>query len=134
MTKRVTRRQASAWLSLMRDCLREMRFTGDVDTIDGYAVTIDPRDGCAVRIDYCIEGFLGLISRICEKVDTSALVTLKNLLAAQQDFSLEQIDAALRTMKRVERELMRCTVADLLSARLTEEIQIEIDAAGIGAA
>lgn len=87
-----------------------------------------------MRIDYCIEGFLGLISRLCEKVDTSALVALKNLLAAQQGFSLEQIDAALRTMKRVERELMRCTVADLLSARLTEEIQIEIDAAGIGAA
>lgn len=129
MKKRVTRRQASAWLLPLRDCLRSIRQTGDVDTIDGYAVSVDLIDGSAVRIDYLICGFVGLIERALPAVDVRPLTEIADALAARRLVSVSEIDAALRVARAIEDALVRSAVADVQEARLTEEIQIELDAA-----
>lgn len=127
--KRITRRQARAWLLPMRDCLRSIRTTGNADTIGGYAVVIDERDGTATRIDYCIAGFVGLIDRICPTINTAPLTAVMDTLADRQPITIDALDAALRTLSLVEDAMILLSVDEVQSARLTEEIQIELDSA-----
>ena len=126
--KRITRRQASAWLEPMRSCLREIRATGESDTIRGYAVTrLHDRDDYA-RIDYCIAGFRGLTDRLCPHIDSAPLRRLEQRFAAGSPLTIELIDDALRMLRVVEGELMQHSVAEVKDAVLTEQILIEMDA------
>ncbi len=90
---------------------------------------IDERDGSATRVDYCIAGFVGLIDRICPTINTEPLTAVMDTLAARQPITIGALDAALRTLSRVEDAMILLSVDDVQSARLTEEIQIELDAA-----
>ena len=126
--KRITRRQARAWLEPMRSCLRGIRATGESDTIRGYAVTrLHDRDDYA-RIDYCIAGFRGLTDRICPHIDSKPLLRLEQRFAAGSPLTIELIDDALRMLRIVEDELMKHTVDAVKDAVLTEQILIEMDA------
>ena len=126
--KRITRRQARAWLEPMRSCLRGIRATGESDTIRGYAVTrLHDRDDYA-RIDYCIAGFRGLTDRICPHIDSKPLLRLEQRFAVGSPLTIELIDDALRMLRIVEDELMKHTVEAVKDAVLTEQILIEMDA------
>ena len=126
--KRITRRQARAWLEPMRSCLRGIRATGESDTIRGYAVTrLHDRDDYA-RIDYCIAGFRGLTDRICPHIDSKPLLRLEQRFAAGSPLTIEMIDDALRMLRLVEDELMVHSVEAVKDVVLTEQILIEMDA------
>ncbi len=126
--RRITRRQARAWLEPMRSCLRVILATGDADTIRGYAVTRLHAIDDYVRIDYCIAGFRGLTDRICPHIDSSPLRRLEQRLAAGTLITIDLIDGALRMMRLVEDELMKRSVEEVKDAVLTEQIMIEMDA------
>ena len=126
--KRITRRQARAWLEPMRTCLSGIRATGESDTIRGYAVTrLHDRDDYA-RIDYCIAGFRGLTDRICPHIDSKPLLRLEQRFAVGSPLTIELIDDALRMLRIVEDELMKHSVEAVKDAVLTEQILIEMDA------
>ena len=79
-------------------------------------------------MDWAIDGFLGLIERLFPHIDTAALSELRDCIATDQQATAQEIEAALRVLNIVEDGLVRMTVADVQAARLTEEIQIELDA------
>jgi len=126
--KRITRRQARAWLYPMRSCLRQIRATGESDTIRGYAVTRLHASDDYARIDWCIAGFMGLTDRICPHIDSSPLRRLEKRFAAGAPLSIDLIDDALRILRMVEDELIRHSVAEVQDAVLVEQILIEMDA------
>lgn len=127
MSKKITRRQVDAWLSPMRRSLLEMR-TGYADSIRGYAVTRLHRQDDYARVDFCIAGFRGLLSRMLPDIDAGPLLKLENKLANGVPLTVEEIDAALRMLKSMEKPLMGKTVDEVTSAVRTEQIQIELDA------
>lgn len=124
--KRITRRQARAWLAPMRQCFTQMK-CGEVDSIRGYAVTrLNDEDEYA-RIDWCIAGFRGLIDRLCAEIDTRPLLVIEKKLAAGVAMTVTEIDAALAVFRRCEDALLRHSIAAVKSAVLTEQIVIEIE-------
>lgn len=126
--KRITRRQARAWLYPMRSCLRQIRATGESDTIRGYAVTrLHARDDYA-RVDYCIAGFRGLTDRLCPHLDSAPLRRLEKRFAAGAPLSIDLIDDALRILRMVENDLIKHTVEAVHDAVLVEQIMIELEA------
>lgn len=128
--KRVTRRQARAWLDPMRRCFAQMK-TDQVDSIRGYAVTrLHDKDDYA-RIDWCIAGFRALIDRLRLAEDHSPLLRLEKKLAGGVALTVAEIDAALAVLKRCEDALMRHSVADVKSAVLTEQVAIEFEQKGM---
>lgn len=126
--KRITLRQTRAWLYPMRSCLRQIRATGESDTIRGYAVTRLHASDDYARIDFCIAGFRGLTDRLCQHIDSSPLLRLEKLFAAGAPLSIDLIDDALRMLRTVEDELIRHSVAEVQDAVLVEQILIELDA------
>ena len=126
--KRITRRQARAWLYPMRSCLRQIRATGESDTIRGYAVTRLHASDDYARIDFCIAGFRGLTDRLCPHIDSAPLLRLEKLFAAGAPLTINLIDDALRMLRLVEDELLRNSVAEVKDAVLVEQILIEMDA------
>ena len=126
--RRITRRQARAWLEPMRSCLRQIRATGEADTIRGYAHTRLHDGDDYVRIDWCIAGFRGLTDRICPHIDSKPLLRLEQRFAVGSPLTIELIDDALRMLRIVEDELMKHTVEAVKDAVLTEQILIEMDA------
>ena len=80
--KKLTRRQAQAWLFPMRQCFRQILNTGETDAIRGYAVTKLYGSDDYARIDYCCAGFRGLMERICPHVGIDPLRRIEQLLAA----------------------------------------------------
>lgn len=124
--KRITRRQARAWLTPMRSCFTEMK-TGEVDAIRGYAVTRLHDQDSYERIDWCIAGFRGLIDRLCPEIDTRPLLAVEKKLAAGVALLVQEIDAALIVLKRSEDALLRHSVAAVKDAVLTEQINIELE-------
>lgn len=128
--KRITRRQARAWLAPMRDCFHQMK-TGEVDSIRGYAVTrLHAKDDYA-RIDFCIAGFRALIARLCPELDASLLERVEKKLAAGSPLTIQEVDASMAIFKQSESALLRHTVSAVKSAVLTEQINIELDALGL---
>ena len=74
--KHMTRRQVAAWFAPIRQALNEM-LSGEVDSIQGYAVTrLHSRDAYE-RVDFCIAGFAGVISRIFPDCDLSPMTRLQ---------------------------------------------------------
>ncbi len=126
--KRITRRQARAWLAPMRSCLRQIRATGESDTIRGYAVTLLHASDDYARVDYCIAGFRGLTDRLCQHIDSAPLLRLEKLFAAGAPLTIDLIDDALRMLRMVEDELIKHTVEAVQDAVLVEQIMIELDA------
>lgn len=128
--KRITRRQARAWLAPMRECFSQMK-SGEVDSIRGYAVTrLHDKDDYA-RIDFCIAGFRALLVRLCQELDASPLERVEKKLAAGTPLTLQEIDAALSLFNRSESALLRHSVSAIKSAVLAEQIAIEFDALGL---
>ena len=125
--KRITRRQARAWLYPMRSCLRQIRATGESDTIRGYAVTRLHASDDYARIDFCIAGFRGLTDRLCQHIDSAPLLRLEKRFAAGAPLSIDLIDDALRMLRMVEDELIKHSVEAVKGAVLTEQILIEMD-------
>lgn len=126
--RRITRRQARAWLEPMRSCLRGILATGEADTIRGYAVTRLHASDDYARIDHCIAGFRGLTDRICPHIDSAPLRRLEQRFAAGTPLTVGLIDDALRMLRLVEDELLKHTVAEVKDAVLTEQVSIELDA------
>ncbi len=125
--KRITRRQASAWLAPIRQCLRQIRATGEADSIRGYAVTRLHASDDYARIDYCAAGFRALMERICPHIDSAPLLRIEQRLAAGTPLTVEHLDDALRMLVAVENDLIRHTVAEVKDAVLIEQCLIELD-------
>ena len=119
--KRVTRKQICSWLAPIRACFAQLR-TGEVDSIRGYAVTrLDKKDDYA-RVDFCINGFVALIERLCPDVDTALLHRISKALANGVPLTVAEIDSALSLLHRCEDRLIKRTVAEVKSVVLTEQI------------
>lgn len=125
--RRMTRSMARAWLAPMRACLRQIRDTGEADTIRGYPVTQMPGDTDYARIDYCCAGFRALMERICPHIDSTPLRRIEQLLAAGAPLIVEHLDDAFRMMRAVENDLIKHSVAEVKDAVLVEQILIEMD-------
>lgn len=128
--KRMTRRQACQWLAPMRSALAQIR-TDQVDAIQGYAVTrLNDKDDYT-RLDWCINGFLGLIDRLLPQVDTSCAKRLSNRLAAGVPLTIAEVDAACQMLRLVEDGLVGLPTAAVRDAVTAEQISIELDALGL---
>lgn len=128
--KRMTRRQARAWLAPMRECFQQIK-TGEVDSIRGYAVTrLHDRDQYE-RIDWCIAGFRGLLVRLCPGIDCTPLERVEKKLAAGTPLTVQEIDDALALLNRCENALLRHSIEAVKSAVQTEQISIELEALGV---
>lgn len=127
MNRKVTRRQAQAWLAPMRKCLNEMR-SGYSDAIRGYPVTRLHDGDDYVRVDFCIAGFQALIGRLFPAQNLEHIERVRKRLAAGVLVSQPDLERSMRELREVEDLLITVTVPDLHSAVLTEQISIEIEA------
>ena len=127
MKKRVTRRQAQAWLAPMRKCINDMR-SGYSDAARGYAVTRLHEGDDYVRVDYCIAGFQALIGRLFPTQSVQHMETIRKRLASGVLVSQATLEGALRELREVEDLLITVSRLDLQSAVLTEQISIEMGA------
>lgn len=128
MTRKVTRRQAQAWLAPMRQCFHGMR-SGYAAAARGYAVTRLHEQDDYVRTDYCIAGFRALIVRLFPDIPTPHMERVQKRLAAGVLINPQDLDGCLRECKQAEDRLITVTVQALQSAVLTEQINIELEAA-----
>ena len=129
--KRVTRRQARAWLAPMRRCFAQMQRSGEVDAVRGYAVTRLHDGDDYARVDFCIAGFRGLIERLSLTSDSAPLLRLERKLAAGVALTVTEIDDALRVLRHCENALLKHSVAELKGAVLTEQVAIEFEQMGV---
>ena len=127
MSRRVTRRQAQAWLAPMRKCFQEMR-SGYTTAARGYAVTRLNDGDDWVRVDFCIAGFRALIGRLFPDLATSHMERIERRLANSVLVAQSDLDGALREIRTAEDLLIKVTREELKSAVLTEQINIEIEA------
>ena len=125
--KKLTRRQAQAWLLPMRQCFRQILDTGETDAIRGYAVTKLHASDDYARIDYCCAGFRGLMDRLCPHIDSQPLRRIEQRLAAGAPLTDGLLTDALRMLRAVEDELIKHSVAEVKDAVLAEQILIEMD-------
>ena len=127
---RITRRKVKAWFDPIRKCLREMK-SGEVDAIQGYAVTRMHTEDDYVRIDYCMTGFRHLVQRLCPDVDVSPMEKLEKKLSNGVMIQINEIDDVLSLLNRSEDRLIRCKEEEVRSAVLTEQIAIEMERVGV---
>jgi hypothetical protein len=132
MKKKITRRQVDAWLLPMRRTLQQMR-TGEINSIDGHAVTRMHDGDKYERVEWCIAGVRGLLERVIPGCDTSALLLIEDRLIADEGMTEAEIDAALSFLRSIEKPLMRLHVEAVSSAVRTEMIAIELDAIRVAA-
>ena len=130
-TKRITRRQVQAWFAPIRKALTEIKTTGEVETIRGYAHTRLHTGDDYARLDHCIAGFRGLMERLCPDVDLEPMEKLERKFANGLLLEPSDIDAALGLLKTCEKPLMRCTRAAVKDAVLTEQVAIELEQLGL---
>lgn len=124
--KRVTRRQAKAWLRPIRDCFAQIK-TGYVDAVAGYAVSRLHASDDYARTDYCIAGFRGLISRAFPELDAAPLLRIEKKLANGVPMTIAEIDDCLRILKLCEDEMTGYPASKLKDAVVTEQIAIELE-------
>lgn len=132
--KRITRRQAQAWLAPIRKALRQIADTGEADSVQGYAVTRLHRSDDYARIDYCIAGFRALMGRLWPELDCNPLTRIEKRLAAGVLLEKADLVNAFRLLNDVEKKLMKRTVQEVKAAVLAEQITIEFEQSGIKAA
>jgi hypothetical protein len=123
--KRLTRKQARAWLAPIRACFGQIK-SGEVDAVRGYAVTRLHASDDYARIDYCAAGFRALMERICPQIDTAPLLRIEQRLSAGVPLEVEHIDASLRMLMAVENNLIKHSVAEVKEAVMIEQILIEM--------
>jgi hypothetical protein len=111
----------------MRKCFQGMR-SGYADSARGYAVTRLHEQDDYVRTDYCIAGFRALIARLFPDLSTLHMERVQKRLSAGVLVSPTDLDGCLRECREAEDRLITVTVADLKSAVLTEQINIELEA------
>ena len=124
--KRMTRKQVAGWFLPIRRALNEM-LSGEVDSIRGYAVTRLHHGDEYERVDYCIAGFVGVISRIFKERDISALTKIEKRLANGAPVTVADIEDALALLKSLETPLVKADWHEIKSALTTEMISIELD-------
>lgn len=130
--KRMTRRQVEAWFIPIRSALREM-MSGEVDSIQGYAVTRLHTGDDYARVDHCIAGFVGVLSRIFDGLDVSMLTKIQKRLANGAPLTEIDVQAALDFLKSLKTPLIKADWHKIKNALQTEMIQIELSELGIAA-
>ena len=123
--KRMTRRQVDGWFLPIRAALNEM-LSGEVDSIRGYAVTRLHHGDEYERVDYCLAGFVGVLSRIFPELDLSPMTKLQRLLAAGTPIHAEDVHKALALLKSLETPLIKQDWHAIKDALTTEMIAIEL--------
>ena len=126
----MSRKQVDAWLSPVRRAFADMK-TGEVDSIDGYPVTRLHAEDDYVRTDFCLAGFVGLISRVLPEVDLSPVLRVQQSLTDNDPLTVPDIDSALRLLTAITKPLMRLPWSDVISAVRTEQLSIEFDQIGL---
>ena len=128
--KRATRREIKAWLLPMRKAITDLR-SGEVDSLRGYPVTRRLADGEYLRIDACLAGFRCMILRIIPGLDIAPLARVENKLFNGVYLTVDEIDAALRVLRRCEDLLVRVPRDRIDACVSTEQIAIELERRGI---
>ena len=130
--KKVTRKQAQAWLAPIRASFAQIK-QGEVDAIKGYPVTrLDEKDTYC-RVDWCIAGFRGMLSRVCPGALDGSLERIEKKLANGVPLTMQEIDGALTVLKHCEDAMVGLPVAFVLDAVVTEQLCIEFDELGLAA-
>jgi len=122
--KRFTRRNARQWLDPLRKSLREMRRTGEIDSVRGYPII--EVTGAACRIDFAVQGFTALLERLRLPCSTSRVKRLAARLAAGVPITVAEVDHALSDLRGAEDALVGIPAARIQSAVLTEQLAIEL--------
>lgn len=128
-----SRRQIKAWLEPMRKAFREMK-SGFVDSHRGYAVTrIHHADTDIARVDWCINGFTSMLSRIAPDLDTSALDRVSRKLEAGVLLTVAEIDACFVVLSHAEDRIITFSRSQIKDAATTEMIHIDFQRMGLAA-
>ena len=130
--KHMTRRQVTGWLLPIRAALKEM-LSGEVDAIKGYAVTRLHHGDEYERVDYCLAGFVGVLSRIFPALDLSPMTKLQRLLAAGTPIHAEDVHKALALLKSLETPLIKEDWHRIKACLTTEMLSIELSEMGMAA-
>ena len=123
--KRMTRRQVAGWFLPIRAALNEM-LSGEVDSIRGYAVTRLHNGDEYERDDFCIAGFVGVLSRIFPDLDLSPMTKLQRLLASGTPIHAADVHKALALLKSLETPLIKEDWHRIKACLTTEMIAIEL--------
>jgi hypothetical protein len=127
---RLTRREIRHWLDPMRKAFREMR-EGEVDSLQGYAVTrLDATDEYA-RIDWAINGFAAVLERLAPGLDTKPLHKVSKRLANGISFTIADVDRCLALLTAAETRLIKIPRAKIRDAVTVEQIDIELQSLGL---
>lgn len=128
--KRMTRREAQAWLAPVRAAFGQM-LQGETDAIRGYAVTrLHHKDDWA-RTDQCIAGFRALMARLMPELQMAPLARVEKKLAAGVLLSPQELHECMALFKQVEDRLTKLTRAHVIDAAQTEQIAIELELRGL---
>ena len=127
-----SRAKAKAWLEPIRSALTEIK-GGEVECDeDGVPV---PRIRWAgeepARIEYCLNGFVGMIGRVCPEADISPMRILADKLGDDVPLTGEEVDACFVLLNRVEDALLTFTVEQLKDFAAIEQTRIAFDLLGI---
>lgn len=126
MNKCLTRRQAQTWLAPMRRAFKDMK-DGEVDSIDGFAVTRLHAFDTYERVDACIAGFRGLLARLFKNFDSSAMERVETKLSAREPLYESEINDCLSLFNRCENMLVRMGIAEVQDAVVTEQIVHQLE-------
>lgn len=126
---RISRREAAIIIDPIRRSLM-MAKTGEVDSINGYPHMIDWR-GQWSRIDEALEGWVDCWTRFQSGIDLGPLERLRKKLTNGVMLTLEEIDAALGTLRQQEKALTRLPKDFIRRQTDTELINIELEQLGI---
>lgn len=126
MSKRMTRRQAQAWLGPIRASFSQMK-SGEADSIRGYAVTRLHSNDAWERVDFCIAGFRCLLGRLFPGFDTAPLERVEKKLAAGTPLTEQELNECLSLFNRCESMLVKIQIDVVRDAVITEQIVIELE-------
>ena len=122
-----SRRQMQAWLLPIRKALAEIR-TGEVDSYRGYPITrIHHADNDFARVDFAVNGFLALISRLMPDYDLSPMRRLSKKLENGVLLELAEVNECGALLNDIEERLLTFTRAQLKDAADLEMIVIELE-------
>lgn len=129
--KPASRKQLSAWLDPIRKAFIELR-SGEVDAHRGYPITrFHAADEDFARIDYSINGFVGMLTRLIPDFDLLPMIRLSKKLENGILLTVEEIDVCIAMIEPIEKRLMKFTRAQLIDAANTESILIELESLGL---
>jgi hypothetical protein len=130
MRKRMTRKQARAWLCPMRQAMAQIK-GGEVETVRGYPVTKLHDGDKPERTDWCVNGFVALIERLDIGLDLGPAQRLSKKLEHGVLLTVAEVDSVLALLNQVENRLVGLQVAMVKDAVTTEQINIEFEALGL---